>query len=120
MERSRFRNALAILRSIDHHELVDVGVIPAGPRGYGLWDSFTRDPIRFYLKLDDEREAKLWALIESRQPTTEVAPKPPALIAQIQRLLHDDDLLLNAMAPDRRRLSVLRAGLLEIVEGEPV
>lgn len=66
MDASRFFNALRIMYSLDMHELVDAGVIDGGHSGPFL--RFSKDPLRECLRYDDDRQEKLFALIESRQP----------------------------------------------------
>lgn len=64
----RFRNLFAVLANLDLHELEEAGVIHPGAVGGTSWDRWNRDPVMFVLKLNDDRLAKLVALIEAREP----------------------------------------------------
>lgn len=61
-----FHNALRIMHSLDRTELVRGGVIAADD-GSG-WHRFRSNPATFMVKADDETAARLWRLIEGRQP----------------------------------------------------
>jgi hypothetical protein len=65
MQFAEFHNALRILISIDMHELVEVGVIKPGD--HFAWGAFRDDPFRWFIRADDDKAAKLWAIIERRQ-----------------------------------------------------
>lgn len=69
LAQDRFYNACMILLNLDMHELVDAGIIASGNADTGLssWLRFTRDPLVFIAKIDDEKRDKLFALINSRQ-----------------------------------------------------
>ena len=69
MDARRFSNALRIMTSLDRHELVGAGVIAA--EDAAGWCGFAGDPFRAVLRFDDERQQRLWALIESRQPNAQ-------------------------------------------------
>jgi hypothetical protein len=58
------RNFLAILRSLDRHELVAAGVL--GADDLIGWVRFRDDHYRAYLGLGSEREAKCFALVQTR------------------------------------------------------
>lgn len=62
MDLRRFRNAIAILRSIDEDEFV------RATKADGLWRPFRDDPVGFFVKLDDAKSEALWAIVEARQP----------------------------------------------------
>jgi hypothetical protein len=64
MTRQDFRNRLAILRSIDRHELVEAGAI--GADDFTMWNTFLNDPVRFFLLCEDHRAEKIWRVIERR------------------------------------------------------
>lgn len=68
MQAEKFANTVRILLGIDLHELVKAGVISEGDKARSAWSNWKRDPLIFICKLDDDRVAKLWELIESRQP----------------------------------------------------
>lgn len=72
---ARFLNALRILRSIDREEFVHGGV-----RG-SEWASFTYSPTIWLMNASDEDAARVWALVEARQPGAAVVrpavPEPP-------------------------------------------
>ena len=53
-----FINRLRIIASIDADELEDAGIFD--------WKDFQRDPYKWLMRADDEKAAKLWALIEKR------------------------------------------------------
>ena len=63
-ECARFVNGLKILRSIDLHELEEVGI---ELRGIG-WEVFMRDPFRWMIRASDADRERLWRVIEGRQP----------------------------------------------------
>lgn len=65
MTQREFHNGLRILLSIDRDQLAAVGVI--GMNELNAWSEFRRDPFRWFINCDDERAAKIWALIEARQ-----------------------------------------------------
>ena len=52
-------NVLRILNSIDEHELVAAGVVTE-------WNAFRADPFRTFMRMDDERGARLWGIILAR------------------------------------------------------
>lgn len=60
----RFVNALRILCSIDRHELTEAGV----PMGDEQWNAFRRNPVAVLVHSDEERIARIWSIIERRQP----------------------------------------------------
>lgn len=60
MKLHRFLNALRILRSIDRHEVRWMPEI--------IWQRFNDDPFETLLRLDDDMAAKVFAVIEARQP----------------------------------------------------
>jgi hypothetical protein len=62
MNRHDLRNALCCLRFIDMHQLVEAGVIDDGDGK--AWQRFSSNPEAFYLRCDDDRQQKLWGLIE--------------------------------------------------------
>lgn len=59
-EQQQFANRLRILRSIDLHELTEVGFPET------RWNAFVVDPYNFLIRADDDTAAKLWAIIEKR------------------------------------------------------
>ena len=59
-----FHNRLRILVGIDQHELVDAGAVR--PDDLNAWESFSRDPYRFFIRADGETAAAIWAVIERR------------------------------------------------------
>lgn len=65
----RFHNALRILTGIDRHELVERGIIDSGDDT--AWKEFTAAPHYWMVTCGDDQCAKLWALIEARQPQAE-------------------------------------------------
>jgi len=80
MTRERFLNAAKILLNIDKDELEAAGVIKPGAVGgsdwtrFGSdWTRFNDDPLIFLVKLPDDRYARLWEMIEARQPKLKVS-----------------------------------------------
>lgn len=67
MDLARFLNALRILRSIDRWELDEAKAVTPNLSDK-FWVSFRDNPYDFMMRCDDETAAKLWALIEARQP----------------------------------------------------
>jgi len=65
MKLDEFHNSLRILTSIDMHELEHAGVITRGD--VNAWGTFRRDPYRWFIRADDEKAAKVWAIILRRQ-----------------------------------------------------
>ncbi len=66
MTLSEFSNALRILHSIDSDE-----VYLAIP--HRAWLAFRDDAVDCFLRADDPTQAKLWAIIEARQPKKDAA-----------------------------------------------
>ena len=64
MDKNEFLNRLRILYSIDGWELDNF-------LNDDAQDKFMRDPIRFLLRSDDERQDKIWAIIERRSKPRE-------------------------------------------------
>lgn len=56
------RNALAILWSIDRHELDRAGYSPTDVE----WMMFRRNPFSFYLRASDARQSAIFNIIEER------------------------------------------------------
>ena len=78
MNLARFLNALRILRNINRYELEDAGIVPPFVIGSNRnadvpWVNFREDPFYFLMHCDDTMAAKIWTIVESRQPV----PKPP-------------------------------------------
>jgi len=73
MTRERFLNAAKILLNIDKDELEAAGVIKPGAVGGSDWTRFNDDPLIFLVKLPDDRYARLWEMIEARQPKLKVS-----------------------------------------------
>lgn len=59
-----FHNGLRVLLNIDRHELESAGIIKTND--HNAWGEFRRDPFRWFIRADDERAKKLWALMERR------------------------------------------------------
>jgi hypothetical protein len=60
-----FHNALRILTSIDRHELEAAGAMEHGDDK--AWTAFRGDPFRWFIRADDGKAGKVWAIIEQRQ-----------------------------------------------------
>ena len=73
MTRERFLNAAKILLNIDKDELEAAGVLTPGAVGGSDWTRFNDDPLIFLVKLPDDRYARLWEMIEARQPKLKVS-----------------------------------------------
>lgn len=78
--RDVFHNNLRILLSIDRHELEDVGICLTTAD----WDRFQAAPFRFFIRCDDPTADRIWAVIESRQPSR-AAVHYAALAAEAKR-----------------------------------
>ena len=63
-EFAEFHNRLRLLLNIDCWELEEAGVIKKGDRA--AWNSFMRDPHRWFIQVNDETAEKLWALMQTR------------------------------------------------------
>lgn len=59
----RFRNAIAILNSIDGDEFERATAL-----GLGWWRRFRAEPALTFLQLDAPKAEALWRLVEARQP----------------------------------------------------
>ena len=57
-----FLNALRIMRSIDAHEFVKVGLTSA------QWTAFNQNPMQYILRCDSDVAQTIWGIIEGRQP----------------------------------------------------
>lgn len=60
----RFRNAIAILHSIDKGEFERATDF----LGEAWWRSFRDNPAATFLRLDGSKAEAIWRLVESRQP----------------------------------------------------
>lgn len=88
MTHLEFRNRLAILRSIDRHELVEAGAI--GADDFTMWNTFLNNPEQFFLLCEDHRAEKIWRVIERRaSPSVNWDSSSEALIALNQGILPD-------------------------------
>jgi hypothetical protein len=67
---ARFHNALRILRSIDHAELIEANAYPGltGEQIEKEWASFRDHPYRYFIACEDETAQAIWRIIEGRQP----------------------------------------------------
>ena len=61
-----FHNALRILLNLDFRDLVQAGVFAA--HDDAGWEPFQRDPFRYFIRTDDATAARIWDLIQTRQP----------------------------------------------------
>lgn len=61
---AEFHNGLRVLLNIDQLDLVRAGILPAN--NINAWGEFRRDPFRWFIRADDEKAHKLWALVEGR------------------------------------------------------
>jgi hypothetical protein len=71
-----FHHALRIMLNLEREELVAGGVIRGGEEDFPDWDRYQVNPFRWFIRTDDERAHRLFALIEARL-------KPAALDAQV-------------------------------------
>lgn len=62
----RFHNALRILLNIDRFELEDVGAIPKGAPGDGLWNAWKSNPFIFFIRADDGKADAIWGIMQGR------------------------------------------------------
>ena len=63
-EAARFINALKIMANIDRDELTAAGLHVDDTH----WPRFTNQPDIWFMKASDADAAKVWQLIEARQP----------------------------------------------------
>ncbi|MER8967698.1 hypothetical protein NKI25_18585 [Mesorhizobium sp. M0808] len=75
MEQRRFHNALRVLLNLNETRLREAGVIDENWGTPEASDrdqvgSFMENPFREAIRMPDANFDRLWALIESRQPTT--------------------------------------------------
>jgi len=85
MDLARFSNALRILRSIDGPELDRAAAfceVGASLALHGARYRFSDDPVRFFLKADDQSQDAIWRIIEKRQP--------PQAACELGRRLDED------------------------------
>lgn len=61
-EMQMFHHRLRRLINIDLFQLVEAGVIALGD--FEEWAIFKDNPWRWFIKADDERAAKVWAIME--------------------------------------------------------
>lgn len=59
-----FHNGIRVLHSIDSHELGDPP----------WWRRFRDDPVRFFIKADDETAAAIWNAMQIRSAVNAVSP----------------------------------------------
>lgn len=76
MNAREFQNALRIMWNLDRHALVEAGVFDADDDGGRR--AFRDYPHNQVIMLDDHRFARLFDLIQSRQPK----PAPPTVCAE--------------------------------------
>src|SRR5690606_6245954 len=69
------------LYNLDRDVLVAAGVIDFGTISDTEWRCARDNPAQFVLKLDDDRLAKLWALVEAQQPAV---PEDRAFLPAIE------------------------------------
>jgi hypothetical protein len=60
----KFLGALRALFGVDRDELVAAGVLAAGDGE--AWRAFRCDPPRWLMAADDERQRRLWTILEGR------------------------------------------------------
>ena len=58
-------NALRIMRAVDFHEMINVGLMRREDREE--YQIYNEDPYRWAIRLDTERSRKFWKLIQNRQ-----------------------------------------------------
>lgn len=95
MDALRFINALRIMWNLDRHHLVEAGVLDADDQ-HG-WEVFRDYPHDAAIRLSDERAARLWTLVESRQPKADdkaelsasVRDAAPDMLAALRKALDD-------------------------------
>ena len=61
---AQIRNAIAILRSIERHELDAAGFTPTD----GEWVAFRDDPYRFYLRAGTSQREAITRIVNARMP----------------------------------------------------
>lgn len=73
MKLQEFHNGLRVLMNIDAADLVNAGVLTDDEAGIGEWIKFRRNPWEWMIRADDDRAAKLWALMLKRGVNGEAA-----------------------------------------------
>lgn len=58
-----FLNACRILNNLDCWQLEDEGIMSSEE-----WQRFIADPMQFMFRMDDDSFAKLWVMVQERQP----------------------------------------------------
>ncbi len=89
-DRDLFRNTLCILESLDRDVLVTASVLEE--QDTDGWVFFREHPFRAYRRLDDDRQARCFALVQERLPAQLRAPAPPSpndLLCQADAALHE-------------------------------
>jgi len=64
-----FHNGLRILINIDRWELEEAGIVKTYgeiARREATWESFKKDPYRFFITASDAQAICLWSIIEKR------------------------------------------------------
>lgn len=84
MNAQEFHNALRIMWNLDHHVLVEAGVFDSDDEGG--WRAFRDHPHNQAIRLNDDRFARLFDLIQSRQPK----PISPAVCAEFMGVDFED------------------------------
>lgn len=62
-EFATFHNRLRKLLNIDMYELIRAGVIEADDTA--AWERFSESPWRWFIRADDDKARKLWAIMEA-------------------------------------------------------
>ncbi|PQV58769.1 hypothetical protein LX70_00582 [Defluviimonas denitrificans] len=100
MTRERFLNAAKILLNIDKDELEAAGVLTPGAVGGSDWTRFNDEPLIFLVKLPDDRYARLWQMIEARQPKQKKPGSSFHAALTVERLIRIKDHLSNQKERD--------------------
>ena len=70
MTASELRNAILLLKCIDADEFGDAlfeqNEVWNDPRAVALWNTYQKDPVKFYIHASDAHRTGLWAIIEKR------------------------------------------------------
>ena len=84
-----FRDIMAVMMNIDLYVLEDAGVIAKGnvDNGGNSWKRFNDDPLRFVLKLDDEKLEALTTLVNERRRAVKSYDESRELLREAAGLL---------------------------------
>jgi hypothetical protein len=94
-----FHHALRIMCNLDQDELVAAEVIRSGEGGFPDWDKYQVNPFRWFIRIDDERAHRLFALIEARLKPA--APRSAFKLRPMSEARKDGKTIILARFDDR-------------------